>query len=66
MKTYKFSKGDSKWLDEQFDILLNVESDLEYKDAIMSGQWPTAVPILERCLEKAQKVAKERKYENTL
>jgi len=60
LASYNFSKSDIKWLDEQFDILLNVESDLEYKTCILNGQWPNAIPILEMALEKAKKVSFEK------
>jgi hypothetical protein len=63
MKTYKFSKGDAKWLDDQFTLLLNVEDDLDYKDAIMCGQWPSSVEILGRCLDKA-KLEQAKKIKN--
>jgi len=69
-KSYKFSESDKKWLNEQFDILLNVEADLEYKTCILNGQWPTCIKILERCLENAylnkrqQELEREKKVSN--
>jgi hypothetical protein len=56
LKSYKFSKSDAKWLDDQFTLLLNVEEDLEYNKSILHGWWPSSVEILERCLEKAKKL----------
>lgn len=50
----RVQQKDHKWFKDLYTELINVEADLEYKDAIMSGQWPSSVEILERCLEKAR------------
>lgn len=45
-----------------FDELYSVEEDLEYKNAILDGSWPTAVEHLEEALRaaKAKKAMKEK------
>lgn len=46
------------FFDNLYDHLMNVEFDLNYHEVVLSGDWPSAVEILERALVRAkQKLA---------
>lgn len=51
-------------VNELLDSVMFLEEDLDYKNCILDGSWPSAVEQLKKALKKAEKIAKERNYEN--
>ena len=50
----KLPADDAAWLETFGDEFLGYESDAEYYGLIMRGEWPDAVEILTRALERAK------------
>jgi len=48
-------------IDVLAERLWYTEDDLEYKNAILEGWWPSSVDQLERALDKARKIDFDRK-----
>ncbi len=61
LKEYPFKTKDRKWLKGMFNLLYNVEADLEYKNCVLGGDWPSSVEQLTRALE----IAKEKRAKLT-
>jgi hypothetical protein len=45
---------EKKFIDKLFDDLMHVEDDLNYKECILEGDWPSAVEQLELALARAK------------
>ncbi len=60
-KEYPFKTEDRKWLTEMFNLLFRTEVDLDYKNRILHGDWPSSVEQLTRALG----IAKEKRNEVT-
>lgn len=49
------------YFEEMYNDLQNIDNDLDYHRAILSGAWPNSVSILEQALEKARLIEATRK-----
>ncbi len=54
LEEYPFKKEDREWLRGMFNLLYETEADLEYKNCVLHGDWPSSVEQLERALEIAK------------
>jgi hypothetical protein len=54
-----------EWFESIFDTLWNMGEDLEYKEAILDGSWPSSVKILEHRLANARKIRDLNKLADT-
>ena len=50
----KLTPFERKFIDKLFDDLNHVEADLNYKECILEGDWPSAVEQLELALARAK------------
>lgn len=57
-RDYPLKLQDRKWLNGIFNQLYEVEAALEYKNCVLSGDWPSSWEQLERALEQARKKRK--------
>ncbi|MFH0857579.1 MAG: hypothetical protein V1848_02415, partial [Candidatus Magasanikbacteria bacterium] len=57
-RDYPLKLQDRKWLNGIFALLYNVEADLDIKNCILHGDWPSSVEQLTRALEQAKEKRK--------
>ncbi len=50
----KLPSEDARWLEDFYNMHINMAEDLSYKECILSGNWPTAVEQLEAALAEAK------------
>lgn len=48
---------------DMHERLFHAEDDLDYARAVLDGSWPSAVPQLQRALDEAWRIARERGYD---
>lgn len=51
------------FFEDMYESLGYVQNDLDHANVILDGSWPSAVPQLQRALEDAWKIARERGYD---
>lgn len=60
---YNFSDDDKKFIDDLYDELNYANADLEYKECILAGRWPSAVEQLTAALKQAKTIRSGTKVE---